>query len=431
MAEWVHYFNYAAAAGGLMAALLGLLLTLSMPYIEDWERTYFRSMFVSLLVYIASDLVGQTSQYFLDPDFIWLSRAGVFLELFFSMAIVPLFTAYLLRCANEDWHDNALLRGALALWAAYVAILVAAQFDDAVYYFSAAEKCVLPGPFFPALIVVPVLLMVLNLVAFIRRRAALTRRQRAAFAICTVVPLACVFLQAVFFGLSVLVVGTSLSALFMLSLIASDQTAAHVRQLEEASRQRARVMTLQMRPHFIYNVMSSIYYLCAQDPNRAQQVTFDFTNYLRTNFTAVAQEGEVPFIKELEHARAYLNVERARLEDGLCVEVDCPCTAFRLPPLTLQPLVENAIKHGADPELPPLYVRVTTREEPGFWVVSVEDTGPGFDGDTATFDSASALANIRERLEACGSELVITAREGGGTVATIRVPMQECVSGER
>jgi signal transduction histidine kinase len=64
-------------------------------------------------------------------------------------------------------------------------------------------------------------------------------------------------------------------------------------------------------------------------------------------------------------------------------------------------------------------------------VPSVEYTGPGFDNGDVTFDPTSALANIRERLEACGSELVITAREGGVTVATIRVPMQECVSGER
>ena len=179
-------------------------------------------------------------------------------------------------------------------------------------------------------------------------------------------------------------------------------------------------MALQMRPHFIYNVMTSIYYLCIQEPERAQQVILDFTDYLRANFDAVAQESEVPFAKELEHTRAHLNVELARLEDSLAVDIDCPHTAFRLP-LTFQPLVENAVKHGADPELPPLHVRITTYEENGFSVITVEDTGPGFESAPSA-SPMTALDNIRERLAACNSTLEILPRPGGGTVVTVRVP---------
>ena len=208
----------------------------------------------------------------------------------------------------------------------------------------------------------------------------------------------------------------------MLYLIIADQTDAYVRQIKESAQQQAQVMALQLRPHFIYNVLTSIYYLCEQDPTRAQQVTLDFTNYLRANYDAVAQEGDVPFSKELEHTRAYLAVEQARLEDRLVVDFDCPHTAFRLPPLTLQPLVENAVKHGADPELPPLHVRITTRKESDFSEITVEDTGPGFDGATSEDHTPGALDNIRERLAACGATFDIYPREGGGTVAVIRVP---------
>ena len=422
MAEWVHYFNLAVASGGLVAALLGLVITLTAPYVEKWERGYLSFMFSLLSAYIASDLVELVSLYFLGPDFAWLSQAGVFLELLFSVAIIPTFTAYLVRCVGEDWRRSKLFRGALALYAAYVVILVAAQFGDAVYYFSFAEKRVCPGPLYPLLVIPPILLMALNLVGLIRRKPMLTRRQIIALAICTVTPLICIFVQAAFFGVSVLVVGASTSSLAMLGLILADQADAHIRQLEETAQRQAQVMSLQMRPHFIYNVMTSIYYLCAQDPARAQQVTLDFTAYLRANFDAVAQEGEVPFSKELEHTRAYLDVERARLEDGLVVEIDCPHTAFRLPPLTLQPLAENAVKHGADPELPPLHVRIATYEEAGFSVVTVEDSGPGFDASIPSGNTQSALNNIQERLAACDSTLEILPRRGGGTVAIVRVP---------
>ena len=425
MVEWIPYFNLAAASGGMMAALLGLLVTASAPYMEGWGRRYLCFMFSLFSIYIASDLVEQVCQYFFEPGLMWLARAAVLGELLFSVAIVPSFTAYLLHCANEDWRRSGLFRATILIFAAYATVLVVAQFGDGVYYFSTELKCVLTGSFGAAMFIPPLLLMVLNLAGYVHRKDKLSPRQRAAFVICNVGPLVSTLLQAALLGMSILVIGTSLSSLAMLALILADQTETHMRQREETARQQAQVAALQMRPHFIYNVMTSIYYLCAQNPARAQQVTLDFTDYLRANFDAVAQESEVPFAKELEHTRVYLAVEQARFEDALVVDIGCAHTAFRIPPLTLQPLVENAVKHGTDPELPPLHVRIATREEAGFSVVTVEDTGPGFAESTSDDGRASALGNIRERLSACGSTLEIFPRRDGGTVAVIRIPSRE------
>ena len=177
-----------------------------------------------------------------------------------------------------------------------------------------------------------------------------------------------------------------------------------------------------MRPHFIYNTLMSIYYLCSQDPQKAQRVTLDFTNYLRRNFTAIAEEGTIPFSDELEHTRAYLAVEQTRFEGTLFVEIDTPHTAFRLPPLTLQPIVENAVKHGVSPGLEPLYLSVLTRETPDGSEVVVEDTGPGF-APTDDDEPHIALANIRERLALlCGGTLSIEPRAAGGTRVTLHIP---------
>ena len=140
-----------------------------------------------------------------------------------------------------------------------------------------------------------------------------------------------------------------LSAVSMYGLILSDQIEQDLcrereiarqqqeiaRQQQEIAHQRASVMVLQMRPHFIYNTMMSIYGLCNQDPQKARQVTMDFTNYLRKNFNAVANDSTIPFSTELEHTRAYLAVEQAQFEDMLIVDYDTPFIHFRLPPLTL------------------------------------------------------------------------------------------------
>ena len=179
---------------------------------------------------------------------------------------------------------------------------------------------------------------------------------------------------------------------------------------------------LQMRPHFICNTMTSIYYLCKQDPDKAQRVTLDFTDYLRKNFTAIAGEDTVPFKDELEHTRAYLAVEQAQFEDVLFVDFDTPHTLFRVPPLTLQPIVENAVKHGMKSSSDPIHITVTTRKTASAYEIIVEDDGYGYN-PVKDNEPHTALKNIRQRLEMmCKGTLTITPREGGGTVVIVSIP---------
>ena len=179
-----------------------------------------------------------------------------------------------------------------------------------------------------------------------------------------------------------------------------------------------------MRPHFICNAMMSIYYLCDQDPGKAKQVTLDFTTYLRKNFTAFASEDTIPFTDELEHTRAYLAVEQAQFEDALFVSFDTPHTMFRVPPLTLQPIVENAVKHGLKSSSDPIHISVVTRQTDDSSEIIVEDDGPGFD-PVDDNEPHIALNNISQRLELmCKGKLIISDREGGGTSVRVTVPKQ-------
>jgi LytS/YehU family sensor histidine kinase len=219
-------------------------------------------------------------------------------------------------------------------------------------------------------------------------------------------------------------IGFAISAYSMYVIILTDQIEQYQLQQQEIAHQRASITVLKMRPHFIYNTMTSIYYLCAQDPQKAQQVTLDFTSYLRKNFTAVASEQPVPFPEELEHARAYLAVEQAQHEDDLCVAFDTPHTRFRLPPLTLQPIVENSVKHGLDPDAGPLHITIRTRETEAGSIILVEDDGAGFDAVTSSSPHV-ALKNIQGRLEMmCGGTLEVLLRVEGGTAVRVTIPKE-------
>ena len=220
----------------------------------------------------------------------------------------------------------------------------------------------------------------------------------------------------------ILTIGITISVLSLFFVILANQSEEYMRQLQENVRLQASILVLQMRPHFIYNTMMSIYYLCEQDPRKARQVTLDFTTYLRKNFNAIASNHTIAFSDELEHTRAYLSVEQTSFEDWLIVEYDTPHTLFRLPPLTLQPIVENAVKHGMDPDSDPLHVTIRTYHKDSNSIIIVEDNGSGFEM-TEKFNLHTTLTNIRQRLELmCEGKMEITSRDGSGTKVTITIP---------
>lgn len=219
-----------------------------------------------------------------------------------------------------------------------------------------------------------------------------------------------------------LLVPFSVTILIMELMMLFDGEEIYLKQKEEITKQKTSLYVLQMRPHFIYNTMTSIYYLIDQDKDKAQQVILNFTNYLRKNFTAIAEESTVPFSEELEHTKAYLSIEKVRFDGKLFIEFDTPYIGFKITPLTLQPIVENAVKYGVDPDLEPLHITVHTMKIKNGVEVIVEDTGPGFD-NTDNNEPHVALNNIRERLGMmCSGKLTVSARTGGGTVVSIFIP---------
>ena len=417
MMNGISFANFVIVISAFIISVLGLILVIFLRKTVREGRTSFLVFFLLLVGYTSSAVINELA------DTAVLSQISLFSNSLFSSLLIPAITVYLHRCAGKDWRHSPLFAVVAILWAVYFALLVVTQFTTWIYYFT-PDNVYHRGPWYPLLLIPPVLLMVANLIGLWRFRSALTHRQRAAFLIYFVVPLVCMLIQMFFFGLLLIVFGTALAVLFMFVFFLYDQVEHSIRQAEENARQRASINVLQMRPHFICNTMMSIYYLIALDAEKARQVTLDFTTYLRDNFTAIAKEDTIPFAEELEHTRAYLAVEKVRHEDKLYIELDAPCTSFRVPPLTLQPIVENAIVHGVSPDLEPLYLSILTRETKTHSEIIVEDTGPGF-VPVDDREPHIALANIRERLKMmCGGTLEITSREMGGTKVTIRVPLK-------
>ena len=418
---WMDFINLAVGIAGLTMTILGLLVTLIYRPIDRKMRQYFILFFSLLIVYTGSVFVGQIADYLPNPRFVM--QGSVFLESLSSSLLMPLLTAYMLHLTGQTWKKSYLFNAIAGLWFVYLALLVYTQFSTAIYTIDSAgvyER----GPWYSLLLMPPAMILVLNLWGVFHRWAKLGRKQRTALLVYLAVPLLCTVIQMFFYGLLTIALGTVAAALVMFLVLLSDQQETFIRQTEENARREFDIRILQMRPHFIYSALASIYYITQEEPKRGLQAILDLSVYLRKVFEFVTKREPIPFEEELEHTRAYLAIEQARFEDKLNVTFDTPHTGFCLPPLTLQPIVENAVKHGMDPEIERLNVLIRTRKADGGSEIIVEDDGADFiPHDDA--EEGVGLASTRLRLERmCGGTLDISLREGGGAVATLRIPDQ-------
>ena len=401
MMDWTTFFYSVIDATTLLIAVLGILVVLILRNLEKRWRLFCVAFFSVIVLKASASMLSRFSAVY------WhnmpLQTTCDFLATLFSSAIIPLLALYILRCCSQEPRQSFLWKLILSLWGICIAAAVGDLLTRTLFAVSTQDGTeqkrwlTLVYLFFTAISLISCF------VAVIRRRKQLSKLQFILILVYLLAP-----------------VSVMLLAMELMLLV--DQGKRYIKQKEEIADQKVRLAVLQMRPHFIYNTMTSIYCLIEQDAPKAQQVTLDFTNYLRKNFTAIAKEETIPFTEELEHTRAYLAVEQVRFKGKLFVEFDMPYTNFRLPPLTLQPIVENAVKHGVDPDLDPLYITVRTREEKQGAEITVEDTGPGFELNDNN-EPHIALGNIRERLEMmCNGELTISEREGGGTAVTVWIP---------
>ena len=203
---------------------------------------------------------------------------------------------------------------------------------------------------------------------------------------------------------------------------------AYEHMQKELYEARVAIMVSQIQPHFLYNSLTSIAMLCTKDPKRARTATINFADYLRGNMNSLKERNPVPFRQELAHLKKYLMLEEMRFGDLLHIEYDIQCSDFLIPQLSVQPLVENAVKHGVGMKEDGGTVTISTCETDDSYRVEVRDDGVGFDPSVPKNDGRShvGMENVRSRLkEMVNGRVEITSEPGKGTTAVIIIPKQE------
>lgn len=181
----------------------------------------------------------------------------------------------------------------------------------------------------------------------------------------------------------------------------------------------------QIQPHFLYNALTSIYRLCDVKPEAAKEAVSNFSKYLRGNLDSIKQTRMISFSDELKHLQAYLSLEKIRYGEYLEVKYDIDVSEFFIPPLTVQPLVENAVNHGVSDLPEGGTVTISTKEKDDCYEIRVSDNGVGFNPDEQKNDGRShvGIANVRSRLKImCNGTLEIKSEIGKGTETIINIP---------
>jgi len=210
--------------------------------------------------------------------------------------------------------------------------------------------------------------------------------------------------------------------------LAAEAAAGRARGAElerQAAEARFRQLAAQIEPHFLFNTLANLRALIETDPPRAIVMLDHLDGYLRASLAA-SRTHRVPLADECALLASYLEIVAIRMGARLAWRIDVPAALGRItvPPMLLQPLVENAVKHGIEPNPAGGEVTVAARREEATLVLEIADTGLGLGG--ASTGTGFGVASVRERLAATYGEaasLALEPRAGGGTLATLRIPM--------
>ena len=228
-----------------------------------------------------------------------------------------------------------------------------------------------------------------------------------------------------YFGLAITMFYQIIS--MILDLRRQYKEAIRFREMEkELYESKVNVMVSQIQPHFMYNALTSISMMCVINPETAQEATDTFAKYLRGNMDSLKVTTPVPFERELEHLENYLYIEKLRFGKKLNVEYDIEAKDFVLPLLSIQPLVENAVKHGVGMKEDGGTVTISTRETKDAFEVIISDDGVGFDIEALHLSDGRShvgMENTKKRLESmCGGYMQIESTVNVGTTAKLVLP---------
>lgn len=355
----------------------------------------------------------------------WGVRISNFLAYSFGAGLLICFTYYLTEFLGKREQVSFQTVRIIRLFCTfYLLLIVITQFYPIIYFID-AHNMYHRADFFWLSQIAGIVGLFLNSLLLFHHRHCLKKHEEMIFWLYILLPTIAMCIQILFYGLALLNLANTLCILVIFLFVQAEQGFISVQQENQLAQSRIAILLSQIQPHFLFNTLTAICGLCDENPKEAKRVTAKFSDYLRHNLESLNRSDPISFEHELLHTQIYLEIEQIRFGERLTVLYDIQTTDFKLPSLTMQPVVENAVKHGATKKKNGGTVIISTREKEDCYEIIIVDNGVGFDtrDPWESLEEHIGIANVRTRLwSIIEGTLTIVSEEGVGTVATIQIP---------
>ncbi len=432
MEVWQNPINISIDFCGVFLCLFGIIgVFISKRIIEHRYKIFIMMLTVEIFALISNILSlifnGDQSAFAIKAVPIFY-----FSEYFFSILLSAAVSFYIISTISHKSRKGRYIKYVRVVNLIYVinlSVLIASQFTDLYYYIDENNIYHRAEEFWVSQLLL-VGFTIFDLVLVIFRHKMLSKTQIASFFCYIFLPTAAVIAQFFVHDIYLILISTTVATIIMLLIMLS----VYVEQYEEKERalvdSQIAIMMSQIKPHFLYNSLTAIAQLCDDDPSLAKQATIAFSDYLRNNMHSIEKNELIPITEELKHIRTYLYLEKMRFDDYLNIEYEIEETDFYVPSLSVQPIVENAVKWGIGEKENGGIIKISTSSDDENFVITVSDNGNGFDKGRIKKDSRShiGIENVRKRLKImCRGRLIIKSTVGEGTTAKIIIPKEESI----
>ncbi len=418
--------NIALDILGIILSLIPIVYIVSNHRYKQKLNLSFLGMAVSNILMITGDLADWLIQ---DASELSTKMLLTFFTVVFytsSAFVLYFFAQYICEYLKLSERFRRLcLVFVSALCGIHVIFAIISPFTGSFFY--VADNGYQRGNLFFVSQLVPLFCYVLFTVLIVIYRKKLSLREVVFFLLYIFVPLGGGAVQMLLRGVAVVNIGVALALLFILVNIQFEHEITMKRQENELAELHVDIMLSQIQPHFLYNVLTGIRSLCEIDPVRAGESIGAFSKFLRTNMESLTNKTLILFEQELEHTRSYLYLEKQRFEDNLNVVYKIDAVHFSIPSLTLQPIVENAVRHEIMKKENGGTVTIHSCETEHSFIIKVTDDGVGFltERETAPEHSHIGIQNVKSRLHAlCGGTIEIQSEPQIGTTVIISIPKE-------
>ena len=414
----------------VFAILVTFFILLGCVGYKSRNLSYMRN-FVWIVCMNLVMLIGECGLWIMKLGFknVWLTKlfgffsygGGTIMALFYLFCILSFVEE---RGAPDVSYRSAYLMRIVC--GCYLVLVFLSMFNGMLFQVDAHGNLT-DGPYYWIAWLIDPMILLIEILVVVHYRKNLSRFGTIVMLNFGLVSLLTTGLQSIWYPVPELLACT-LALLLMFMLFYWEMAKNLVENERELMQSQVSLAISQIQPHFLYNTLSTIAELCRKDSAMAEEVTNRFALYLRGNLEHMGDSFPVEFSKELKHVQTYLWIEKIRFQDELQVVYDIQTEDFIIPALTVQPLVENAVKHGMMGSENVCTITIRTKcVERGYQVI-IEDDGAGFAPDEVKKDGRKHIGidSVRSRLKyMVGGTLTISSEIGKGTKVVIEIPGKE------